>query len=96
YENGDIIKIFVFHGITIGFFGAIIGCVIGYAIQEFLASVNVGIEGLVRTKGFALDRSPVYFIYGVLFAFCFATFASFYPSYKASKLNPVDIFRSSA
>lgn len=96
YENGDIIKIFVFHGITIGFFGALIGCVIGYALQEFLASVNVGIEGLVRTKGFTLDRSPIYFIYGVLFAFFFATSASFYPSYKASKLNPVDIFRSSA
>lgn len=96
YENGDIIKIFVFHGLTIGFFGAIIGCFLGYAIQEFLASVNVGIEGLVRTKGFALDRNPLYFAYGVLFAICFSTFASFYPSYKASKLNPVDIFRSSA
>ncbi|MCX7723822.1 MAG: ABC transporter permease [Thermodesulfovibrio sp.] len=96
YENGDIIKIFVFHGLTIGFFGAIIGCFLGYAIQEFLASVNVGIEGLVRTKGFALDRNPLYFVYGVLFAICFSTFASFYPSYKASKLNPVDIFRSSA
>lgn len=95
YENRDIVKIFVFHGITIGFFGAILGCVLGYAIQEFLASVNVGIEGLVRTKGFALDRNPVYFLYGVLFAFTFATFAAFYPSYKASKLNPVDIFRSS-
>lgn len=96
YENRDIVYIFVFHGITIGFFGAILGCVLGYAIQEFLASVDVGIEGLVKTKGFVLDRNPFYFLYGVLFAFTFATLAAFYPSYKASKLNPVDIFRSSA
>lgn len=96
YENGDIIKIFVFHGITIGFFGAIFGCLLGYALQEFLASVNVSVEGLVRTKGFALDRDPMYFIYGVFFALFFASFASFYPSYKASKLNPIEIFRSSA
>lgn len=96
YENADIIKIFVFHGVTIGFLGATLGCLLGYLLQEFLASVNVGVEGLVRTKGFALDRDPIYFFYGVLFAFSFATLASFYPSYKASKLNPVDIFRSSA
>ncbi len=96
YENVDIIKIFVFHGITIGFLGAILGSFLGYAIQEFLASVNVSVEGLVRTKGFALDRNPIYFLYGILFAFTFSTFAAFYPSYKASKLNPVDIFRSSA
>lgn len=96
YENVDIIKIFVFHGITIGFLGAIFGSFLGYAIQEFLASVNVSVEGLVRTKGFALDRSPLYFLYGILFAFTFSIFAAFYPSYKASKLNPIDIFRSSA
>lgn len=96
YDNSDIIKIFVFHGITIGFSGALLGCLLGYALQEFLASVNVSVEGLVRTKGFALDRDPIYFIYGVLFAFIFSTLAAFYPSYKASKLNPVDIFRSSA
>lgn len=96
YEKVDIIKIFVFHGITIGFLGAILGCFLGYALQEFLASLDVAVEGLVRTKGFALDRNPLYFLYGVLFAFTFSTFAAFYPSYKASKLNPVDIFRSSA
>ncbi|GAQ94338.1 lipoprotein-releasing system permease protein [Thermodesulfovibrio aggregans] len=96
YDSSDIIKIFVFHGITIGFSGALLGCILGYGLQEFLASVNVSVEGLVRTKGFALDRNPLYFLYGVLFAFTFSTFAAFYPSYKASKLNPVDIFRSSA
>ncbi|MGB9823317.1 ABC transporter permease [Thermodesulfovibrio sp.] len=95
YENIDIIKIFVFHGIIIGFLGAILGCLLGYALQEFLASVNVSVEGLVKTKGFALDRNPLYFLYGILFAFTFSTLAAFYPSYKASKLNPVDIFRSS-
>lgn len=96
YENPDVIKIFVFHGVIIGSFGAILGCILGYGIQELLASVNISVEGLVRTKGFALDRNPIYFVYGVLFAFFFSFFASFYPSYKASKLNPVEIFRSSA
>lgn len=96
YEDKDIVRIFVFHGIIIGFFGALFGCLIGYMVQEFLASVNVSVEGVIRTKGFSLDRNPMYFIYGSIFAFFFSFLASFYPSYKASKLNPVDIFRSSA
>lgn len=96
FENSDIVKIFVSHGVIIGFFGSLLGSLTGYLIQEFLASVNISVEGLVRTKGFALDRDPIYFFYGVLFAFLFSIFASFYPSYKASKLNPIDIFRSSA
>lgn len=96
YENKDIIKIFVWQGVIIGFLGALLGCLLGYGIQEFLASVKISVEGLVRTKGFALDRNPIYFLYGGLFAFIFSTLAAFYPSYKASKLNPIDIFRSSA
>lgn len=94
YEDFDIVKIFVCHGLIIGFFGSIFGCLTGYLIQEFLASVKISVEGIVRTKGFALDRDPMYFFYGIIFAFTFSILASFYPSYKASKLNPIDIFRS--
>ncbi len=96
YEDREVIKIFVLQGITIGFLGACLGCILGFGIQEFLASVDVSVEGIVRTKGFALDRDPRYFVYGVIFALTFSVFAAFYPSYKASRLNPIDIFRSSA
>lgn len=94
YEEGDIIKIFVYQGFVVGFFGYLIGSVLGYSIQEWLSSVKIDVEGLVRAKGFILDRSVVYYIYGFFFSIIFSVLASFYPSYKASKLNPVDIFRS--
>lgn len=95
YENRDIVRIFVLNGLIISFFGALLGCLLGYGIQEYLQSVEIPVEGLVRTRGFVLDRSPSYYFYGILFAFSFSLLASFYPSYKASKLNPVEIFRSS-
>lgn len=94
YEKEDIIKIFTVQGLLNGVAGAVIGSVVGYGIQEWLSSINLDVEGLVRAKGFILDRSFIYYIYGVVFAFVFSLVASFYPSYKASKLNPVDIFRS--
>lgn len=95
YEDRDIIRIFTINGLIIGILGSILGCFGGYLIQEFLASVDVSVEGLVRTKGFALDRDPLYFFYGVAFAIIFSLSASLYPSYKAARVDPVEIFRSS-
>jgi len=94
YEDDEIIKIFTFQGVIIGFFGYIIGAILGYSIQEWLSSLKIDVEGLIRAKGFILDRSILYFVYGFVFSMFFSILASFYPSYKASKLNPVDIFRS--
>lgn len=94
YDKSDIVKIFTLQGLLNGVFGALIGCLMGYGIQEWLASLELDVEGLVRAKGFILDRSFTYYVYGVVFAFVFSLLASFYPSFRASKLNPIDIFRS--
>ncbi|PMP77915.1 MAG: ABC transporter permease [Sulfurihydrogenibium sp.] len=94
YQENDIIKIFVYQGLIVGFSGYVIGSILGYGIQEWLSSLKIDVEGLVRAKGFILDRSMVYYLYGFFFSIIFSVLASFYPSYKASKLNPVDIFRS--
>ncbi|MCL4243723.1 MAG: ABC transporter permease [Candidatus Dadabacteria bacterium] len=95
YEDREITKIFVLQGILVGFIGALLGCLLGYLIQEWLASLRFDIVGIIRTKGFVLDRSPAFFVYGFIFAMIFSFLASFYPSWRASKLFPVDIFRSS-
>lgn len=79
YEKQDIVKIFTLQGIIDGLAGAVLGCLVGYGIQEWLSSINIDVEGLVRAKGFILDRSFSYYIYGVVFAFVFSLIASFYP-----------------
>ena len=95
YEDREITKIFVIQGILVGFIGALLGCLLGYLIQEWLAALRFDIVGIIRTKGFVLDRRPAFFIYGFIFAMIFSFLAAFYPSWRASKLFPVDIFRSS-
>ncbi|HSE83595.1 MAG TPA: ABC transporter permease, partial [Thermodesulfobacteriota bacterium] len=94
YEDGEVTKIFVFQGLLIGLMGAVLGCTLGFLMQEWLSSLQFELVGLIRAKGFILDRSPIYFVYGFIFALTFSFLASFYPSFKASKLFPVDIFRS--
>lgn len=94
YEDGDIVRIFTYNGLMIGLIGSFLGCLLGFGLQEYLASVDIEVQGIVRTKGFLLDRDPMYFLYGIAFALFSSLIASFYPSFKASRLNPIDIFRS--
>ncbi len=94
FEDEDVVKIFTLQGVIIGFLGYIIGAIIGYLLQEWLSGIQLDVEGLIRSKGFILDRSYLYYVYGFIFSIFFSILASFYPSYKASKLNPTDIFRS--
>lgn len=94
YSRTDILLIFLFQGVVVGIIGAVLGSIIGYGLQEYLESVKLDVEGLIRTSGFVLYRSFSLYIYGAIFSILFSVFASLYPSYKASKLNPVDIFRS--
>lgn len=94
YSAGDITLIFMLQGIFIGIVGLIVGSITAYCLQEYLANVELDLEGLVRARGFILDRSPLYYIGGAVFALLFSFVASVYPSHRASKLDPVEIFRS--
>ncbi len=94
YSRGDITLIFMLQGLFIGVVGLAVGSLCAFALQEYLASVEMDLEGLVRAKGFILDRSPLYYIGGALFALISSWLASVYPARRASRLDPVDIFRS--
>ncbi len=94
YNNKDIVIIFISQGLIIGFIGGILGNIIAYGLLEWMASLKFHLEGLVTAKGFILDRDIRYHIFGFIFAFVFSIISAFYPSHKASKLYPVDIFRS--
>ncbi|MCX8076719.1 MAG: ABC transporter permease [Aquificaceae bacterium] len=94
FTRKDVLLIFMMEGFVIGTLGAILGSILGFGLQEYLESLKLDVEGLVRTKGFVLYRDPLLYVYGFLFSLFFSLIASLYPSYKASKLNPVDIFRS--
>ncbi len=94
YEDKDITIIFIFQGILIGIAGGILGNIIGFYILQWLETINLEVEGIIRVKGFILDRDIMYHIFGFVFAFIFSFISAFYPSYKASRLYPVDIFRT--
>ncbi len=94
YTPRDITIIFLFSGLIISIIGGVLGFILAYGIIEYLANLELNIEGLLRSKGFILDRSWKYYLVGFLLSLFFSLLASFYPAYRASRLNPVEIFRS--
>lgn len=95
YSQGDILKLFLSKGLIIGVLGSLLGFLLAYGLQEYLVRVDLETEGLIRSKGFLLYRSVSHYLYALLFSLFFSFLSSFYPAYRASKLNPVEIFRSS-
>jgi len=95
FTSRDITFIFLLQGVLIGVFGTLLGFLSAYLIQAYLLSVEIDLEGFLRVRGFSfLDRSPIYYIGALLFALLLSWVASFYPSKRASSLDPVEIFRS--
>lgn len=94
YSSKDITLIFLCIGLITSVLGGLLGFIFAYGILEYLANLDLELEGLLKSKGFILDRSPYYYLLGFVLSFLFSLIASLYPAYRASKLNPVEIFRS--
>ncbi|MCX8060170.1 MAG: ABC transporter permease [Aquificaceae bacterium] len=94
FTRNDVLLVFMTEGLVVGTLGAVLGSVVGFGLQEYLESIKLDVEGLIRTQGFVLDRDPLLYVYAFFFSLFFSLLASLYPSYRASRLNPVDIFRS--
>ncbi|MCS7198768.1 MAG: ABC transporter permease [Caldimicrobium sp.] len=94
FTSKDITLIFLFTGLVTSILGGILGFLIAFGLLEYLSAIELDIEGLLRSKGFILDRSYTYYLLGFFLTLFFSLLASFYPAYRASKLDPVEIFKS--
>lgn len=99
----QIMLIFIYNGMFIGLLGTILGLILGITFSYNIGTIKNFLENITGTKIF---EAAVYFLYSlpsevrsqdiILIAslsiiLCFL--ATIYPSYKASKLNPVDALR---
>ena len=90
-KRKDILIIFIFQGMVIGLFGASVGTGFGLVYTTYAKITNMQFEGSL-----ALEVNYNWEKIGqtAFLAFGLAVLASLYPSYRATKLQPVEAMRT--
>jgi len=94
FQGRDITAIFLFQSIIIGVLGGLLGLLVGFFFS-YLLSITPFPEGtFFRISTFPVNFDPLHYILGVLFGFITTLFAGYFPSKKATKVDPVKIIRN--
>lgn len=89
----DVMYIFISQALIIGFFGGLLGIVIGYAVSAFIDTIPFVTEALPTIKTYPINYEINFYISGVIFALLSTFLAGFLPAKKAQHIDPVDIIR---
>ena len=93
FSGKDVQKIFIGIAITIGLFGGILGLMIGFGLSNIIDQIPFNTAALPTVKTYPINYNPKYYIIGTVFSIVTTYFAGYFPSRKASKIDPVIIIR---
>lgn len=93
YSGSDVKKIFSLISVSIGIAGGVAGMIMGFILSNVIDQIPFNTAALPTVKTFPVSYNPVF--YALAFAFSFVTtyFAGYFPSRKASQMDPVSIIR---
>ena len=93
YGPDKILQLILYQGLILGFFGAILGLVLGHLLNLYIGSIDLNIE---IGGGHHLWISYDWKIYVTAFlsAMFSSLISSLIPARAASKMTPMDILRS--
>ena len=89
----DIMQIFLFQSLTIGFFGAMMGLALGYAMSYGVWSLPFPKNEFISITRFPVTFHARHYVFGIVFGMLTTLIAGLMPSLKAGKIDPVAILR---
>lgn len=93
FSGGDIVQIFLSQSLFIGFFGALMGEILGFILAYCLSRVPFPHNDFISLKFFPVIFNPNHYLFGMLFGLVTPLVAGLMPSLKASKIDPVVVLR---
>jgi lipoprotein-releasing system permease protein len=93
FQGNDITAIFLLQSLMIGIMGGLLGLIIGFCVSYLLSITPFPAGDFIRMDTFPVNFSPLHYFFGVFFGFLTTLFAGYFPSRRASKIDPVEIIR---
>jgi lipoprotein-releasing system permease protein len=93
FSGADIKKIFIAISLSIGLAGAFIGILLGLLFSVVIDNIPFNSPGIPSVDTYPVDYGIQYYIIAVVFAIVTTYLAGWFPSRKASVVDPVEIIR---
>jgi lipoprotein-releasing system permease protein len=93
FAGKDVKRIFLVIAISIGFFGGLAGLIFGFGLSAFIDQIPFNTAALPTIKTYPINYNPFFYGIGAVFSLITTYFAGWFPSRKASKVDPVIIIR---
>ncbi len=93
FAGKDVKRIFLVIAISIGFFGGLAGLIFGFGLSALIDQIPFNTAALPTIKTYPINYNPVFYFIGAVFSLITTYFAGWFPSRKASKVDPVIIIR---
>jgi lipoprotein-releasing system permease protein len=93
FSGRDVKKIFILIALSIGFFGGLVGLLLGFGLSSVIDQVPFNTASLPTIKTYPINYNLLFYIIGIVFSLVTTYFAGWFPARKASKVDPVVIIR---
>ncbi len=93
FSGKDVNRIFIGIALTIGIFGGALGLLFGLGLSAIIDQVPFNTASIPTVTTYPINYNPQFYIIGAVFSLVTTYFAGYFPSRKASKIDPVIIIR---
>ena len=93
FSGKDVNRIFITIALSIGIFGGVLGLIFGFGLSALIDQVPFDTPSLPTIKTYPVNYNPVFYVIGAVFSIVTTYLAGYFPSRKASKIDPVIIIR---
>jgi len=93
FSGSDVNKVFIYIALSIGIFGGTLGLLCGLGGTYFISQIPFSTASLPTVKTYPVNYNPIFYVIGGVFSIVTTYLAGYFPSKKASKIDPVEIIR---